>query len=226
MTVTTSFFSNLTDTTSDLHHQTLHHPMVQAIGSGALSEEIFRYYIEQDYLFLLRYVQVIALGSAASDDLETTLTLVGIVHSTIDVEIDALRQLYRRFGGEPARLDSLEPSPTCDAYTKHLLAAAHQHDTLLTMAAILPCQWGYREIGRSLKRAGLPDNGRYAAWIEEYASDEYAMLVDRLLECFNRLAIGYGPVHLNLAEEAFRLSSRYEYAFWDMAWNQETWQAV
>lgn len=223
MTGQASLFAELRNANAELHEQTLAHPVVQGIGNGTLPEDTFRFYIEQDFQFLLRYVRVLAHASASSDDLLTTLELTKLVNATIDVEIDALRNLYQRFDGDPDHLDRVTPAPTCVAYTSHLQATALQHNLLVTLAAILPCQWGYREIGRHLKSAGLPEDGRYADWIEEYASDEFNQLVDWALGRFDELAGQSGSADHARAHQVFALSARYEYGFWQMAWNRETW---
>jgi thiaminase (transcriptional activator TenA) len=218
-----SLFTRLTSETDDLHQQTLRHRTVLAIGDGSLPEATFRYYIEQDYQFLLRYTKVIALGVAASNDLAVTTRMSDLLHSTLAVEMDALRDLYSRFGGDPSVLEQVERSPTCAGYTNHLLAIASERNLLLTLTSILPCQWGYRQIGRSLKANGLPGDERYAAWIEEYADDGYGELVDWVIATLDNLAGQSGADDLGRTSEIFRLSSEYEHRFWDMAWNRERW---
>lgn len=218
-----SLFLELRQQTETIHHRTLNHKTVLGIGAGTLPDETFRYYIEQDYQFLRRYVQVLALATAASRDLLATARLAELLHNTLAVEIDALRTLYGSFGGVVSTLDDVPRSPTCAAYTNHLLSIAAEHDLLLTLAAILPCQWGYREIGRSLKHLGLPDDERYAAWIEEYAGEEYGTIVEWVIDYFDRLALDAGTSVRARAAEAFALSAEYEYRFWEMAWNREVW---
>jgi thiaminase/transcriptional activator TenA len=87
----------------------------------------------------------------------------------------------------------------------------------VTLAAMLPCQWGYREIGRTLASAGLPAGAHYAAWISEYASDEYGALVDWALARFDVLARDASEDERQLARAAFRESSEWELRFWDVA---------
>lgn len=223
MTVSTSFFEQLVDATGDLHAKTLDHPTVLGIGDGSLPVETFRFYIEQDFQYLLRYVQVIAMAAASTDHIPSMLNLSKLVYSTVDLEIDALRDLYRRFGGVPELLDSVAPAPTCVAYTSHLQATALQHNLFVTLAAVLPCQWGYREIGRKLKTAGMPADDRYAAWIESYTSEEYGQFVDWVLDRFDELSRKHSDADRQRAKSAFELSSRYELGFWEMAWNHESW---
>ncbi len=216
-------FDALREETAALHRRTIEHPTVQGIGSGALPAEIFRYYLEQDYQFLLRFVRVLAIAASSAPDLVSMAQLSRLVTSTVDTEIDALRALYGRFEGDPARLDNIEPAPACEAYCNHLLASVHQGDLLVSLAATLPCHWGYHDIGLELQQRGLPEDARYAAWIEEYASAEYGELVYWAIERFNELAVAARVDQIETARSAFVLSSRYELGFWEMAWKRERW---
>jgi thiaminase/transcriptional activator TenA len=218
-----SFFATLTAENAATHAAGLAHPAVLGIGDGTLPEATFRYYIEQDYNYLRRYIRVLALAVAASPDLSTARRLAELVSSTLSVEVDALVELYAAFGGERADLDAIRRSPTCQAYTDHLLATAAHGNLFVIMAGVLPCQWGYREIGRHLLQRGLPADPRYARWIEEYASDEYGSLVDWLICRFDELAATESAATRHAAREAFALSTHYEHAFWQMAWIQEAW---
>lgn len=219
-----SLFQHLRESTEVTHHRTLNHRTVLGIGAGTLPDDTFRFYIEQDYQFLKRYVRVLALATASSTDLEVIAKLAELLHNTMAIEIDGLRQLYERFGGDVGDLDGGTRAPNCAAYTNHLLAVASERNLLLTLAAILPCQWGYREIGRTLKRAGLPEDERFAAWINEYAADEYGEFVDWVIAHFDRLAVDAGSAERSKASEVFALSAEYELRFWEMAWNREAWE--
>jgi thiaminase/transcriptional activator TenA len=221
-----SAFVALCQDNDGLHRAALSHPVVRAIGDGSLAPETFRFYLEQDYQFLLRYARVLAQAVSASPDLPTARRLADLLRATLAVEIDALVDLYDAFEGVLGRLDQIAPAPTCQAYTDHLLVSAASDELLVILAAILPCQWGYREIGRDLARRGLPAHPGYARWIEEYASEEYGELVDWLTTRFDQLAAGAGYPTLERASTAFELSSRYELGFWEMAGSMQGWPEV
>ncbi len=223
MAATTALFAELREQTALLHQRTLEHPTVRGIGAGTLPDETFRFYLEQDFQFLLRFVRVLAIAASSAPDVESMGQLGRLVISTIDVEIDALRALYSRFGGDPKALDRVEPAPTCTAYCSHLLATVQDRDLLVSLAAILPCHWGYHDIGLHLKEQGLPAEQRYAAWIEEYASSEYGDLVNWGIGRFNELARESNADQVQAARWAFELSARYEFGFWEMAWTREAW---
>jgi thiaminase/transcriptional activator TenA len=214
-TSTATFFDELCAECADTHAGSLSHPVVRGIGAGTLPLAAFRAYLAQDYLFLLQYARVLAQAVAAAPDRATMTRLAELLRSTLAVEVDALRALYARCDGDPARLDASEATPICAGYTAHLLASAERGNLLVTLAAILPCQWGYREIGRALASAGLPDDARYAAWINEYASDEYSALVDWALQRFDAAASGASADERELARAAFRESSEWERRFWE-----------
>jgi thiaminase/transcriptional activator TenA len=212
---TASFFDELCAESADFHAGSLAHPVVQGIGAGTLPLAGFRAYLAQDYQFLLRYARVLARAVAAAPDRATMARLAELLHGTLAVEVDALRALYARCDGDPATLDTVELAPVCRGYTDHLLAVSSDERLLATLAAILPCQWGYRELGRALAARGMPDEPRYAAWISEYASDEYGALVDWLVARFEELSDDANDAEREQARAAFRASSAWELAFWD-----------
>ena len=47
------------------------HPFVRGIGDGTLDLERFRFWVRQDYRFLIEYGRLLALGAARAPDLET-----------------------------------------------------------------------------------------------------------------------------------------------------------
>ena len=86
-------------------------------------------------------------------------------------------------------------------------------------AAILACSWSYAEIGRTLaKRPGAAEHPFYGEWVRGYASEDYAAANRALVELMDRLSAGASEAELRYLEEIFVNCSRYELAFWDMAW--------
>ncbi|MGH8575250.1 MAG: thiaminase II, partial [Gammaproteobacteria bacterium] len=47
------------------------HPFVTGIGDGTLELSRFQTWVRQDYLFLIEYARLLALGAARAPDLET-----------------------------------------------------------------------------------------------------------------------------------------------------------
>ncbi len=200
------------------------HPFVQGIGDGTLPVERFRFYIEQDYLFLVEYARVLALAAAKGRDLATMARFAELLHGCLAVEMAMHRDYAARFGIAEADLAHAAIAPTTYAYTRHLLATAYAGSPAEIGAALLPCQWGYGELGRGLAARGEPaDQPLYAEWIRMYAGEEYQRLVAGLVEGFDALAAEEGKAARARLDRLFLFSSRYEWAFWQMAWTMERW---
>jgi thiaminase/transcriptional activator TenA len=81
--------------------------------------------------------------------------------------------------------------------------------------------WGYSWLGRRLAEGDRPADERLAQWIDTYSSDEFAELAAWCREVVDEVAADAGPDTRAQMREAFLTSSRYELAFWEMAWREE-----
>jgi thiaminase len=127
----------------------------------------------------------------------------------------AAPRLRRRVRLGEADLDRAEKSPTCAAYTEFPLRTAATAEFTEVLAALLPCMWGYAELGRALAATGLPAEFRYRRWIQTYADPEFAALAAWCAALLDRAADGLPSARLAACERAFLTSLRHELAFWD-----------
>jgi len=56
------FTDDLLAQTAQVWEKVHRHPFVRGLGDGSLSVESFRFYMVQDYLFLIEFCRVLALG--------------------------------------------------------------------------------------------------------------------------------------------------------------------
>jgi thiaminase/transcriptional activator TenA len=200
------------------------HAFVRGIGDSTLDVERFRYYIAQDYVYLVDFVRVLALAAAKANDLETMERFTELQHASLTTEMALHRGYCARFGITPEQLAATQPSPTTYAYTRHLLGVAYAGTVAEIEAALLPCQWGYAEIGAALARAGEPASmPLYAEWIRMYASPEYQALAGGMCDLLDRLAERAGPDERRRMAQHFITSSRFEWLFWEAAHTLEQW---
>jgi thiaminase (transcriptional activator TenA) len=199
------------------------HPFVRGIGSGALDVERFACWIRQDYLFLIEYCRLFALAAARAPDLATIGRFADLLQATAQTEMDLHRGYAAQFGISPEALEQETMTPTTRGYTDFLLRVAAIGDFAELAAALLPCMWGFSEIGRRLAHQPRPADARYAAWIEMYADPEFATLAAWCRDLVDRLAEDAGPDARQRMEQAFLTSSRYELAFWDATYRMERW---
>ena len=191
------------------------HPTVRGIAAGTLEEARFRAWLVQDYLFLLDYVRLFALAAARAPDTDALGRLVGLAHATFHEELSLHRSYAAGFGLDAADLDGAEKTPVCAAYTDFLLRTAAVGDFAETVAALLPCMWGYSELGRAIAAAGPPAEPRYRRWVETYADPAFAELAGWCARLLDRAAGGLPAGRLRQLEALFSTSMAHELAFWD-----------
>jgi thiaminase/transcriptional activator TenA len=192
----------------------VNHPMVAAIGTGTLPHETFRFYFEQNLQYLDAYARAIALTAGGARTPGALTTLTRFLAQIVEVEIPANVRFLDRLGG-PSEGGLPALLPTSYAYTRHILEAARD-STAVALAALLPCQWSYGEIGRRLVRS-VPADPVYADWIAMFAGDGYDELVVASTELLDGLC---RDDERPRTTDAFDRSTRYEIAFWDMAWTR------
>lgn len=217
------FTTRLRERAEPIWHAQLEHPFVRGIGDGTLPLDRFAHWVRQDYRFLVEYCRLFGLAAARAPDLDTLVRFADLLQATARTEMDLHRAFAREFGIGEADLEREPMAPTTRAYTDFLLRVAATGDFAELTAALLPCMWGFAEIGQALRARGLPADPRYAKWIEAYADPEFARLAEWCRSLVDRLAEGASPVQEARLLDAFLTSSRYEYLFWEMAWRQEAW---
>jgi len=205
--------------------RTIHaHPFVRGIGDGTLPPERFRFYMCQDYLFLIAYSRVIALAAAKAPRLEEMGRFADLLNATLNTEMELHRGFAAKFGISREALEATQFAPACRAYTNYLLEVGWSGTFGEIAAAMLPCQWDYALIGRELAAQGPPkDAPLYAEWIEMYASEEFARLAAWLRGLLDAAAADAGPDERARMRGHFLMGTRYEYLFWEMSWKMEAW---
>jgi thiaminase/transcriptional activator TenA len=218
-----SFIADLEPEADEYWTTIVDHPMVQALGAGTLDDEPFRYWVRQDYVYLVDYARVFAHGAATAPDLDRMRTFADLLGSTVETEMALHREYAAEFDIDESDLEATDPSPTTRAYTDFLVRTATDGGFGDLVAAILPCMWGFNETGERLAADGLPDDDRYAEWIRTYAGDEFTELTEWCKTLMDDVAAGSTDADRERYRELFRTSARYEYRFWDAAWRQEDW---
>ena len=100
------------------------HPFVRGIGDGTLSLERFKFWLRQDYVFLIEYARLLALAAARSPDLETMTRFATLLKETVETEMNLHRAYAAEFGISREELERELPAPTTRGYADFLLRVA------------------------------------------------------------------------------------------------------
>ncbi len=219
-----NFAENIEAKAMPIREAILAHPFITGVGDGSLPVERFRHYVEQDYVYLIEYSRVLAVATARAPGLAAMGWFASLLDETLNTEMDLHRDYCANFGITREQLEATRPAPTTVAYTSFLLKTAYQGSFGELVASLLPCQWGYWEIGDHLARRGEPQNAPlYCQWIQMYASQEFAALAQEMRALAGQVAEDSGPLQLEAMDRAYLTSLRFEYQFWEMSYNLEQW---
>jgi len=200
------------------------HPFVLGLQDGTLDREKFRYYIIQDYLYLEEYAKVFALGIAKAQSPETMGIFAKYVHLLTEGEMDIHRGYMGKFQVTREELDAAPRSLDSLSYTSYMLRVAYEEGEAEILAAILACAYSYEVIARTMLKnnPAARDHPFYGGWIQGYAADSYSRANGILLDTLDRLTGHCTEARLRRLTEIFVACSRYELAFWEMAWEMRS----
>ncbi|MFE4043711.1 MULTISPECIES: thiaminase II [unclassified Priestia] len=217
------FSERLYEKLQPIWRQNHNHPFVQGMGDGTLEKEKFRFYMIQDYLYLIDYAKLFAIGAMKATDVQTMGKFAALLDSTLNEEMSLHREYAKKFEISEKELEKAQPSPTTLAYTHYMLHVGQSGTLAELVAALLPCMWSYWEIGKELSEKPGANNEFYHEWIEMYSSEEFGELATWCINLFDSLTADKSEVELEKLEEIFLNTTRFEYMFWDMAYNEAMW---
>jgi thiaminase (transcriptional activator TenA) len=219
---TTTLSERLREASEPLWSQVFEHPFVTGIADGSLPLDSFRFYLEQDRLFLFDYARALGAAAARSADDTDLRALAAALNETLDVELDENGRLLERTIAEGAvdRGGSVELGPAAQGYVSWLLDVSFRGSPLDIATALLPCPWSYAEVGVRFADAE-PPNAIYRDWLAYQRSDEVQQHSEALIRDLDARPTAGADV--DRLANLFRLAVRYELAFWDAGYGLTQW---
>jgi thiaminase/transcriptional activator TenA len=225
MTTTTSGTEAVWQRIAPVYEDVLAHPFLTGITDGSLPRAAFARYVVQDGLYLREYARSLSLCAARGIDTDTVEMFASHASVAVQVERSLHNDLLRGLDLDPDELAAIPPSPTCAAYTNFIKQACALGERHEAIAAVLPCYWIYHQVGHTLIEAGSPDPV-YQRWIDTYADETFAQSVRGALAACDAVAADLGPVATQEMTTAALTAARYEWMFWDSAFNDERWPSL
>jgi len=213
-----SLFARLRQDAGRDWHDYVEHEFVRGLDDGTLAPEAFRFYLCQDYLFLIHFARAYGLAAYKAETLDDLRAAAGTMRAILELEMGLHVKYCASWGiTEPEMAATPEHNATL-AYTRFVLERGMAGDLLDLQAALAPCVIGYGEIGAALK---LDVAGRrstlYDEWIEMYAGTEYQAVRHAAEADLDRLWARRGnEARYPALLETFRAACRLESAFWQM----------
>lgn len=200
------------------------HAFVRGLAEGSLPEACFRWYLAQDYLFLIHFSRAYALAAFKSETLEDMRQATATLDALINGEMQLHVKYCQGWGLTERDMAALPEAEQNLAYTRFVLERGLAGDLLDLLAALAPCVQGYGEIGRALigDSATRLEGNPYRDWIEMYGGTEYQEVAAASRVQLDRVArerLGPEPSaspRWPALAGTFRTATRLEVGFWDM----------
>src|SRR5699024_12740349 len=117
--MSTQFTDRVVNRVEPIWKAYLEHTFVKGIGEGDLEVEKFKHYLKQDYLYLIEYSRIFAIGAAKAKELKSMTMFADLLHGTMNFEMDLDREYAEKFGISNEELESTELSATMNAYKSY-----------------------------------------------------------------------------------------------------------
>ena len=218
-----SFSRSLKAKAAKIWEDGYHHPFVQELGQGTLDQEKFKFYLLQDYLYLLEYAKVFAIATVKADTEEVMTGFTKSQYFILANEMNVHRKYMADFGITEQQVHDAKPSLYNRMYTANMLQHGLTGGLAEVLAAIFPCAWTYADYAARLKEqyADKLSGNFYQFWIENYAGEDFAGSFTWFYDALDALVANMNDAQRQKIEDIFISSVEFEYLFWDMAYNQQ-----
>ena len=198
------------------------HEFVRRLGNATLPEQNFRYYLEQDYLFLIHFARAWGLAVYKADSLIDMRASAKTLNAILTYEMDLHVKYCAKWGLKEDDMRRIKEARENMAYTRYVLDRGLAGDILDLFVALAPCTIGYGVIGKRLATDTATQSGShpYKEWIDAYAGEEYQKVATEAVSHLDDLAVSrMGPGRFQSLVTTFRQATTLEIGFWDMGLN-------
>lgn len=186
------------------------HSFNQELMKGTLNPQKFRYYLEQDSLFLKNVGACFTLiASKIQSDYVSTFLEFALFANTASGEI------VEKYSPKGVSADnSNKLSRATESFSNYLLNVPVEEPIEVAVAAILPFFWVYQECAFELAKGSVPNNP-YAPWIASITSENISRHVRAAITVFDALAEKTTEEIRKKMLEAFSKSTMLEWHLWN-----------
>lgn len=212
-----SFTARQLQRISPLWDRMLSHPFLTETRDGAIARDTFATWIRQDYLFVEAAIPFIAalIPKAPREHWEPHANVIAMLLK----ELELFRERAEATGVE---MDGTLPVFTNHAYIQFLMATPQRESYAGAYTVLYAAEKAYHDSWKVV-REGLSTDSPWYPFVENWAGDAFAQYVDYLEGELNRLAEAAGDNEQRRMAELFELTTRYEIAFWEMAYTSAGW---
>lgn len=192
-------------------------PFVIEMAKGTLSDDLYKRYQLQDYLYLQEYIGILNRIKEFSNSDEITGFLDAIINEVIE-ELDHVHLPYlRKIGIKDEEIVANSELPVIREYIGYMKDKVEEYGLIAGITALLQCSWGYAYIGRTMfeKHAEEISGSKYKMWFEAYTSEGYVSANNTWIEVLDKLGADISEEETKMMTGIFTRCAQYEDELWD-----------
>ncbi|MBN2542197.1 thiaminase II [bacterium] len=211
----------LRDDAGNIWKSIIEHPFVAELCDGTLPMEKFKFYILQDYNYLIESMRNFSIISSRTEALQEMKEVLYLAYLESQSELSAYEEFVKKIGCTIDEARDVEPIPVAVSYVSYLLSTSTLKSYEESIASVLPCYWSYMEIARHYQsKLKMNQNKLYTEWASVYSLKSYRDMVTRMRNLVDNTGENFPYKKL---KRAFITASRYEYMYWDAVYNMIDW---
>lgn len=215
------FTDKLNENAKEIIDNYTNQPFLQEISNGTLSEDKFKFYMIQDYLYLLEYAKVFALGVVKSRDESVMRMFANMVQGTLDSEMKIHKGYMKRLGITDEEVKSTKTAFINQSYTSYMLDVANRGDVLDVLVAVLSCTWTYGIIGEKVSKIdGTLNHDMFGEWVKGYSSKEYMDCVTNMINLVDDMSENISKEREEYLINVYTNCCKHERDFWTMSYEK------
>ncbi len=199
----------------------IQHPFVVELYRGDLPLEKFKFYILQDYHYLITAIKNFGIIVSKAPTVKAMREVADILQLEAQSEFDGYKEFLKQIGHTVRDAAEVKPMSVSLSYSSFLVSTSSLNSYPEAITAVLPCFWSYAEIAEVHKdKLSSNKNHLYKDWANAYLTESYLRLVEKIKDLVNEA--GKDSPYPKL-KEVFVNASRYEYLFWDAVYHRKEW---
>lgn len=196
----------------------INHEFVKKIANGSLNHNKFRFFIEQDFAYLVDYgrVHCIAASKAPTiEDMEKELAIVGNIKTEMEHHKE---KLINSFGiKDEEYFNNIKRGSALKNYSRYFADVAKRGNWAELVTSLTPCLMGYGQALVQVKDLITTADPLYKNWLDVYSSKMYVDAMDDGKVIMNHIAATYPPEDIDILVTIYGQVCELETKFWDAA---------
>jgi thiaminase/transcriptional activator TenA len=206
------------------------HPFNQQLCAGTLPNETFKFYLEQDALYLRDFSKALKLIADRCTDRRHARQFRQLSDDMISYELNIhfryLKKAHPDTFFSTRQHPSLQKTPVITNYSEYLLNSASKAPIAEAVASCAPCFITYNELGRRMNNH-YQQNNPYRDWIASYSRPQFTTSTQMIMQTMSELtSLISCPTLQDRVSDSFLQSTIFELMFFDAAYTAKAQPAA